>query len=279
MSDKFVDLHIHTNLSDGSFTPSQVVRLAREKGISAIAITDHDTVKGIEEALAEGEKEGVEVIAGVELSCDCCGEEVHVVGLFVDWKDKEFQETLEKRVRERERRVKEILKKLEDLGMMIPPQKMENCYRGKVPGRLLIARIMVEKGWVKDLDEAFEKYLNEGGLAYVPSRRKTGREIVEIIEKAKGIPVLAHPQYLDKPEMVIPEMVREGIKGLEVYFPENGKTPSPQFLFYAEKYHLLVSAGSDCHGENKERVLLGTVRAPYSILEEMKKWHRQRYGY
>ena len=278
MKDKFVDLHTHSNFSDGTYSPEELVETAKREGLSAIALTDHDTVGGIEAAIGAGKKVGVEVIPGVELSCDCCGEEVHVVGLFVRWRNADFNEILRELVEKRKQRKKLILERLKEMGINIPPEVLSKFAQGEVIGRLHIARALQSIGVVKSINEAFNKYLGNNAPAYVPHERKTGEEVVKIIETAGGIPVIAHPQYLRKPELVIPEMVAKGVQGLEVYFPENGDKPSPFFLPYIKRWKLLESAGSDCHGEAKDAHLLGKVKAPYELVVKMREWLKKKYG-
>jgi len=279
MQNKFVDLHTHSNFSDGTYSPRELVSKAREEGLSAVALTDHDTTEGIEAAIKAGKEIGVEVIPGVELSCECYGEEVHVVGLFVDWKDSKFQDTLRALVEKRKARKNAIISKLKELGIDISPEKLNEFARGEVVGRLHIARVLESMGAVRNTNEAFRKYLGNNAPAYVSHARKTGEEVIKIIESVRGIPIIAHPQYLKKPELIIPDLAAKGIQGLEVYFPENGTTPSPAFLTYVKRWGLLQSAGSDCHGDAKDRHLLGKVKAPYALVVEMKEWLKKKYGY
>ncbi len=278
MDKKFVDLHTHSKFSDGEYSPYDLVRKAKEKGLSAIALTDHDTVDGVGEAIEAGEKIGVEIVPGIELACDCCGEEVHIVGLFVDWKDIHFKEILRKMIEERKERGKIIIEKLNKIGIEISWEKIKEFAQSEMVGRLHVAKALKSMGIVKSINEAFDKYLGDNGPCYVPHKRKTPEEVIKIIEDAKGIPIIAHPQYLKKPEIVISEIAKKGIKGLEVYSPQSGNKPSPIFLPYVERFNLLQSGGSDFHGDDKGYNLLGKVKAPYKLVVEMKEWLRKKYG-
>ncbi len=273
---EYADLHLHSLYSDGSYSPEEVVERAKNLGYKAIALTDHDTVDGIPRFLKAGKERGIEVIPGVEISAEM-NEEIHILGLFIEWENPPFIKRLRELVLSRQERVKRILKKLSKLGISITWEEVRKVTQGEVVGRLHIARVLKEKGVVKSITEAFTQYLGEGAPAYVSRKRVSPQEAVELITSVKGIPILAHPQFL-KDLSIIPSLVEAGIAGIEVYFPNHGENPSPRFLSIAREYNLLLSGGSDCHGKAKEEILLGKVKVPYPLVEKMREWRRKRYG-
>lgn len=265
-----IDLHIHTVYSDGTYTPEKVVCKAKELGLKAISITDHDTVSGLEEALSVGKRIGVEVVPGVEMSADAGEDEIHILGYYFDWKDSHFLSQLEKFQTARARRNRKLIKKLESLGMPINYHELKGLAPRGVIGRLHIARLMVKKGYVPSIRAAFEEWLNPGKPAYVEKMKVSPFEIIKSLLKVKGIPVFAHP-HLSKRDDLIPALVEAGLKGIEVYHSAHNGRVREHYLRIAQKYHLLVTGGSDCHGEAKDEILMGKVRVPGSVLVQLKK--------
>ena len=265
-----IDLHIHTVYSDGTFTPTEVVERAKKLGLTAISITDHDSVSGVEEAIRAGEKLGVEVVPGIEMSSDIGEDEIHILGYYLDWKDKTFLTQLQVFQEDRAKRNQRLLKKLEELGMKLDHREIKNMAPKGVVGRLHIARLMVKNGYVSSIGEAFEKWLNAGKPAYIKRMKVSPFKVIQMILKAGGIPVFAHP-YLSKRDDLIPEMVKRGLMGIEVYQSVHDKQAVAHYRKIAKKYHLLITGGSDCHGKGKDKILMGTVDIPASILDELKK--------
>lgn len=272
---KKIDLHLHTFYSDGTFSPREVVEKAKKMGFYALSITDHDTVEGLPEALEWGARLKIEVVPGVEMSTDVGKEEIHILGYYLDWREKMFQEKLEDFQKERRERNKKLLKRLEDLGMSLDSGKLKKMtFRGLI-SRLHIARLMVQEGYVASIGEAFERWLNPGRPAHVPKKEISPFEIIEVILKAKGIPVLAHP-WLSRRDDLIPEFVKRGLMGIEVYHPAHSLEVEEHYLKIANRYNLLVTGGSDCHGEAKKEILLGKVEVPEVILEKLKEKYAQK---
>lgn len=266
---KYADLHIHTNLSDGSFTPEEAVASACKLGLEAISITDHDSVEAIGPALEAGEKYGVEVIPGVELSADAARREIHILGYYVDWKDPQFAERLRIFREVRLKRAEKIVKKLAELGKKIDFNELVQSYGKGSLGRLHIAREMLKFGYAHSIDEVFERYLGDYGPAYVPKKRLSPSEAIALVLKMGGVPVYAHPRISNRDEL-IPGFVKEGLRGLEVYHSEQDPEVSKRYQELAQKYDLVVTGGSDCHGHGKSEFLIGKVKIPYELVERLK---------
>ncbi len=275
------DLHMHTVHSDGTLTPTQLVELAKKQGLSCIALTDHDTLSGVEEAQAAGSRLGVEVIAGVEISVICESGTMHILGYFIDPKSKQLQENLEEIQEARRQRNPMIIEKLRKLGLDITLAEVEGESGGDQVGRPHFARVLVAKGYVKNFEEAFEKYLTKGAPGYVDKRKLTSRDAIEMIEEAGGIASLAHPKLVKKDakpgeiDQMLGKLKSEGLKGLEVYSSCQNKEEAALFKKAAEKLGLFITGGSDFHGANKPDVILGGMgegaSIPYETIDEMKK--------
>jgi predicted metal-dependent phosphoesterase TrpH len=263
-----VDLHIHTKFSDGMLSPRDVVLGAKKAGLTAIAITDHDTVEGIDAAIEEGKKIGIQVVPGIELTTDYKKEEVHILGYFIDHKDSDFLALLTLIRDDRVKRIYKTTEKLKALGVNIDPDEVIALAddKGSV-GRPHIARMLIKKGFVRTMQEAFSRYLDHTGPAYVPHFKLDPFEAVEAIKKAKGIPVLAHPG-ISPNDGIIDELVPKGLKGIEVYYWRHSAAQVGHYLAIAKKHGLLVTGGSDFHGSIMRDVQIGDATLPD---EEFKK--------
>ena len=241
-----IDLHLHTTASDGSMTPTQVVDWAKRTGLDLIAITDHDSVSGVDEAIKRGQEVGVKVLVGIEISSfsNC---EIHVLGYNFDYKNPAFIEELGKIQGMRKKRNGAILRRLEELGMPLSfTEEMDGV------GRLNMAKEMVEKGYVKDINEAFEKYLGPKGKAYQEVRRTTPLDAVKLIKKYGGVASLAHPKkyLLDKKlDLLVGGLKAHGLDGIEVDYPRYNDYDKSEFTKIARKYGLVTTGGSDFHGD------------------------------
>ncbi|TET09267.1 PHP domain-containing protein [Candidatus Aerophobetes bacterium] len=265
-----IDLHIHTIYSDGTWTPREVVSRAKKLNLAAISITDHDSVAGLEEAIARGKKLGIEVVPGIEMSTDVGEDEIHVLGYYLNWKEKEFLAQLKKFQGARAERNRKLIKKLKELEMEINHGELKGLSGRGVISRLHIARLMVRKEYVSSIGNAFERWLNPGKPAYVKKMNVSPFQIIELILKTGGVPVFAHP-FLSKRDDLIPHLVKAGLKGIEVYHSAHDSRVTQYYQKVAQKYHLLITGGSDCHGEAKDRVLMGKVKVPVSVLRVLKK--------
>lgn len=275
---KTIDLHTHSSASDGSMSPVELIRHARELGIAAIALTDHDTVDGVKDALEEGDRIGVEVIPGIEISVEF-KPEMHILGFFPD---RERYLNIKKELdivkQGREVRNKKIIRRLNELNVAITEQEVKAVAIGDVVGRPHIARVLVSRGYVKSIDEAFDKYLSKEGLAYFKRFELKPADGLRAIKNAGGIPVIAHPVYLrmnyDELDKLILELKTYGLAGLEAYYSENTKEDTGRFLRLAIKHDLIVTGGSDFHGTFKSGIELGSGKGnllvPPELLDKLK---------
>lgn len=275
-----IDLHVHTTMSDGTVSPQDVVEHAARMGLRAIAITDHDTLAGVLPAQQEGLARGVEVIAGVEISCQWPTGILHVLGYFVDTDDAQLLECLDHLKQGRVNRIPQILARLRECGIAISVEEVDRMAEGGVPGRPHVAGVMVRKGVVKRLQEAFDRYLAKGAPAYVQKQKVQPSEAVRVISAAGGLPVLAHPHSLDENNRdrlagILEELIRHGLRGIEAYCPRHTPERTRTYIELARELGLLVTGGSDFHGTNKPEIALGvfpgTGRLPYSIVDDLKK--------
>lgn len=267
-SNKYADLHLHTTFSDGSLSPEQIVIEANRLGFSAIAITDHDILDGIKPALLAGQKHCVEVIPGVELSAIFNDEEIHIIGFYIDWLDQTFQEKLLGFREFRVTRAKKMVDKLNQLGIDIEYNDVLKLADSISVGRPHVATALLEKGYVNTVSEAFYRFLADGGPAYVSKQKLSPAEAIAMILDAGGVPVLAHPGMIHQD--IISELVSSGLMGLEAFHPYHGIQLSYYYCDLAKEYKLIVTGGSDCHGEARGKTTMGSIRLPYEHVEALK---------
>ena len=270
---RYVDLHVHSNASDGTLTPSEVVHLALQKNLAAIALSDHDTVKGVPEAVSAAEGTTLEVIPATELSCYYQNVEIHVLGLFVDYKDADFQAKLEELEQERMQRNLDMIALFQRDNISITLEELQAGNPRSVITRAHFARVLVEKGYCKDKNSAFDRYVGVGCPYYLPKPQITPELSLPLITKAGGIPILAHPMLYKLGYRQIEELIQYliplGLKGIEAYHSSNNISQSDKLRSLALKYHLVVSGGSDFHGANKPDIELGTGRGGLRITESI----------
>ena len=263
------DLHLHTRYSDGTFTPEELASRAANAGLSAIALTDHDTVEGCGEMAAHCRQRGIEFISGTELTAECNGSEVHVLGYWLDASSPSLNRELAQFQSVRHDRIHEMVRKLNQAGVPLEASQvftLANCHS---PGRPHVARALVEHKLVNDYDAAFEKYLKKGRAAWVPKARMDISKAVELIHGAGGVAVLAHPG-LYKNDGLIPRAAGAGIDGLECWHTKHTASTADHYLQFATEYNLVATGGSDCHGMAKGTPLIGTLRIPYAQVEQLK---------
>ena len=273
-----VDLHIHSTASDGRLSPADIVRHSAEQGLSVIAITDHDTANGIATALITAKAfPGLKVIPGVELSTDVPHGEVHVLGYFIDYADREFQVTLEGLRNSRFHRAQGMIAKLKNLGIHIDWERVQEIAGDGSIGRPHIAQAMLERGYIASIKEAFTKYISRDGPAYVEREKMTPVEAVELVLKVNGLPVLAHPFTTNNLEIMIVELKTAGLIGIEAYYDGYTTDEINGLVSFAEKYGLIATGGSDYHGlEATNETMIGGVDVPMESVERLIALAKQR---
>ena len=270
------DLHIHTSISDGCLTPAEAVRMASDINLKAIAITDHDTMDGVDEALEAGKKLNIEVIPGVELSTDYGRREVHLLGYYVNSSHRKFDMLLKELKESRHKRVANIVKKLNGLGCKVDVREvMMLAGENGAVGRPHIARILTEKGYVESVQDAFDKFIGINAPAYVERYKLIPHDVIKMVIKAGGIPVLAHPGLI-KDDNLIRQLIKEGLKGIEVYHPEHSYEDEKKYQTMAFSNNLLITGGSDCHGiDRMTGSEMGSVTIPMYHVEKLKNVAKQ----
>ena len=271
-----IDLHTHSTFSDGTFTPLQLVKYAEEKGLRAFALTDHDTTEGIKEA--KSIETNVEVISGVEISTRYDKKEIHIVGLYVNENDADLNKQLKYYREKRVTRNFEILEKLNSLGVDITIDDVKESCTGDVISRAHIAKALVSKGFVGSYTEAFDRYLGDNKCAYVPRETLNYEESMELITKAGGVPVLAHPLLYKMSDTNLENMMvklrQKGLKAVEVYYSTHSNSDTQHVMAMANRVGLIYSGGSDFHGATKPKIDMGTgmgkLAVPYEILEKIR---------
>lgn len=265
-----VDLHAHTTASDGELAPAELVRLALERGLSVLAVTDHDTTAGIEAARQAARGTRLEIIPGVELSADVPEGEVHVLGYFVDWHDAYFQSMLDKFREGRYGRAEKMTQKLAALGAPVSFARVREIAGDASIGRPHVAQALLEAGHVTSVGEAFEKYIGRNGPAYVERFRLKPEDAVALILRAGGVPVLAHPREVTN---FIEPLVKAGLIGLEVHYAAYDEPTRANLLRLAKQFGLIATGGSDFHGLNKMAHMgaLGQVHVPPEVVDKLKE--------
>jgi len=267
---KFADLHIHTFYSDGTSSPQEVVDEAVKCGLSTISITDHDTIEAIEFTQAAARPLDLEVIAGIELSSEMEGKDIHVLGYFLNGVGSLLLEELFKIQQARISRIKEMIVKLKGEGISdIDFDEVGSLTKSKSVGRPHLATVLLKKGHVGSLNEAFTRYLGEDCSTYVGKFKQTTPEAIKLIKNSGGLAVLAHPVVTNRDEL-IPSFVAAGLDGIEVYYPRHSQTTVKYYEGLAQKHKLLMTGGSDAHGQAKKDTFIGKTRIPYELIEIMK---------
>ena len=273
-----VDLHLHTTASDGRLPPRELVRFVARRGLKVVSITDHDSVDGLDEAFqAAGEFPGLELIPGVELSCDVPGLEVHLLGYFIDYKDTEFQKALERFRNGRVVRARRMLERLAAMGIQLDWKRVTRLAGNGAVGRPHIAQAMVEEGHVGDFREAFDRYIGRNGPAYVEREKLTPVEAVRLIGRTSGLAVLAHPGEMPDLERRVEELMAVGLVGIEVYYGDYSGETIRMLKGVAERYRLLPCGGSDYHALGiPDEVLPGDMGPPAETVESLKRLWKGR---
>jgi hypothetical protein len=274
-----IDLHVHTTASDGTLSPTAVVQYAKNRGLEAIAVTDHDTVEGLAEAVAAGLSVGFEVVPGVEISAEFPSGALHILGYYIDFNDSSLLQRLSVLQNARAERNPKIVRKLQSLGFSISFDEVVQEAGGGLVGRPHFAQVLLKKGCVKSLQEAFDKFLKKGAPAYEEKFRFPPQEAISMIVDAGGIPVLGHPVTLNcngqQLEAKVKEWKKQGLQGIEVYYSDHDAAQTRQYETLARICGLIPTGGSDFHGSMIKGIELGigkgNLAIPYSILQELKQ--------
>jgi predicted metal-dependent phosphoesterase TrpH len=271
----FADLHLHTHYSDGTYSPRELTAQARFHGLAAVALTDHDTVEGCTPTAAACQQEGLEFIPGAELTAEVDGKELHLLGYFIDvthprllLETAHFQTVRQDRIREMVARLNRLNIPLEADAVLA----LANC---RSPGRPHVGRALVQAGVCATLDEAFERFLKKHRPAWVPKFKVSAESAIGLIHEAGGLAVMAHPGLTGSDDL-IPRLVESGLDGLECYHTKHTPSACQRYVELAQQLDLLITGGSDCHGLNKGKPLIGSVQLPYLYVERLKDKVRQR---
>ncbi len=268
-----IDLHLHTNASDGRYRPEELVTMAAKKGLTLISITDHDTVDGVQAAIDESKKyPGLNVIPGIELSTNAPGSELHLLGYCIDYKNPEFVSILKSMRSDRGERARAIINKLNGLGSSISWDKVHKIAGDSNIGRPHIALALMEEGFVQNFEEAFNIYLALGKPAYVDRIKISPSEGVKLILKFGGLPVLAHPLTVTDYPSAIAELAACGLAGIEAYYKDFTRETRLALLRLADKFNLIATGGSDYHGIDESiEVAPGEAGVPESVADNLLK--------
>lgn len=258
------DLHIHTTYSDGSYTPKEIVDMAVKEGLNTIAISDHDTLEGIRPAVKYAQDKDIKVIPGIEFSTFRGKAEIHILGYFIDYEDESLKKKVKKIYNARKLRAQKMVKLLNKAGLDLTFEQVRELAGDDYIGRPHIAQLMVKKGYIKKMGDAFtDQYIGNGGQAYVKKYKISPKEAIKFILDSNGIPVLAHPIFINHGEPLraddIKKLKDEGLKGVEIYHSKHTKEDSRYYKGIAEKLDLLITGGSDFHGKNSPGVRLGDI--------------------
>jgi len=267
---KFADLHLHTNFSDGTFAPEELAARGRLLGFAALALTDHDTVEGCARMAAACTAAGMEFIVGTELTAEHDEVEVHLLGYLLDTQNPKLLSEIARFQAVRQDRIRQMAARLNQLNVPLQVESVFALANCKSPGRPHVARALVQARLVKNLDVAFERFLKKNRPAWVPKARMSALEGIQLIHQAGGLAIMAHPG-LNRTDEIIPALVEAGLDGLECFHTKHSTTTSEHYLEITDRYHLLVTGGSDCHGFSKNKPLIGTVKLPYEHVERLRE--------
>lgn len=274
-----IDLHVHSTCSDGTYTPTELVNYALDKGLSAFALTDHDTIDGIDEALSAAKGKPITVIPGIEYSTRYLERDVHIVGLFLDYHSSDFLDYLEQFRQSRTERNYKLCANLQKAGIDITYEALLDMFPQAVITRAHYAKFLLSKGYVKSHNEAFDRYLGDYTPYFVPREKITPEEIIHVTRKAGGIPILAHPTLYklgkEQLDILVSTLTEQGLMGIECIYSTYTPSEEREMMALAEKYDLLPSGGSDFHGATKPGLDLGSgygkLYVPEKVLTKLQQ--------
>ena len=279
----YIDLHTHSTCSDGTFSPAELVAYALKKGLAAIALTDHDTVAGLDEAFRSAQGTSLEVLSGIEFSTEYHGKDIHILGLDFNYKDPLFLSEIRRFQESRDVRNKKMIDKLRLHGIDITWESMEEAFGDAVWTRAHFARYLKDHGYIQELSDAFALYIGDSCPCFVPREKVTPVQAVRLVRRVGGIPVLAHPLQYHLPDTdmaaLIQELKEAGLIGIEALYSTHSPLDEERVRHMALRSHLCLSGGSDFHGSNKPAIDLGcgkgNLRIPYEILKTLREARMQ----
>jgi predicted metal-dependent phosphoesterase TrpH len=276
----YIDLHTHSTASDGIYSPTELLQRAHEVGLRVLALTDHDSTAGLDEASEAALHLAIDFIPGIEINTDVGKDEIHMLGYYLEYQRSEFQETLQVLRDARTRRGQRMVELLNQQGVHITWERVRQIGQGAV-GRPHVARALQEAGYVQSTGEAFEKYIGRGCPAYVPRYKLTPVDAIRLIRSVNGLPVMAHPitvPGLDELRKWLPELVAEGLVGLETYYGPYTPEQVQELHELADQYHLIPTGGTDFHGPGIHPTPLGGRFVPFEAVERLKAEAEKRAG-
>jgi hypothetical protein len=269
------DLHLHTCFSDGTYTPEEVAGHGKRCDLAALSVVDHDSLEGCPRMEAACREHGIEFIPGSELTAEVEGRELHLLAYGMDIGHAQLLRAMARCQEVRQERIREIVGCLNRLGVPMQAEAVFSLANCRSPGRPHVARALVEAGYCRDLDHAFERFLKRGRPAWVPKHKMSAAEAIQLIHDAGGVAVLAHPG-IGRTDNLLPALVADGLDGIECFHTKHSTPITEHYMMLADRHRLIITGGSDCHGMNKGQPLIGTVRLPYAHVQQLKDRVRDR---
>ena len=270
-----IDLHTHTTASDGTFSPSELVSYAIEKNLSALAITDHDTISGLKEAFTAASGSNLELIPGIEFSTEYNGKDIHIIGLNIDYENPFFVEKLKRFIDSRDIRNEKMCQLLTEQGLPVTLEQLQVRFPDAVITRAHFARFLLEQGYITQPETAFTKYIGDNAPCYVAREKVNPVQAIRLILEAGGIPILAHPILYKLPitklDALVAHLAKHGLIGIEAIYSTYNRADESCIRQLAKKYQLAISGGSDFHGKNKPYIDLGVGRGNLNVPDELWK--------
>lgn len=263
------DLHSHSSASDGTLSPAAVVARAATRGLTVLALTDHDSTDGLAEAHVAASEHGITLVPGIEVNARWDGREVHVLGYFIDETSDALQRALDAIRRERDDRIPMMVERLREIDVHVSVDDVRAMALGRSVGRPHVAEALVRAGYASSVDDAFGRYLARGRPAYIEGHHVSPKEAIELIRAAGGVPVLAHPALLDR-DADLGALVDDGLAGIEAIYPLHDEGRTQTYIELCERYDLVITGGSDFHGPDR-RAEIATVFAPEDAVEQLEK--------
>lgn len=275
----FADLHLHTSFSDGTYSPEMLASEGKRHNLAVLSLTDHDTMEGCERMAAACAQHGIEFIPGSELTAEQDDYELHLLGYYLDTNCAKLTKALAEFQTARQDRIREMVERINKVGVKLEAESVFRIANCRSPGRPHVGRALVEAGICNSLDEAFERFLKKNRPGWVPKFRISAPDAIKLIHESGGVAVMAHPG-LNRSDDMIPELVEAGMDGIECFHTKHSTAVSEHYLMMAEQKKLLITGGSDCHGMNKGKPLIGSIRLPYSnvvLLRQRAEENKARY--